>query len=118
MSSEPTPGEVGRALDQFRRDVHDDFDDLRRDLRDGLASVKNRVIFRDTYAADELRRQGELQALRDGIKLARDAAAAERKAAQQWRDKRDSNRKWLIGAVLLPIGGVIVELINLIRSWH
>ncbi len=118
MSNDPTPGEIGRALDQFRRDVHDDFDDLRRDLRDGQASVKTRIIFRDVYDADEHRRQGELQVMREAIALAREAAAAERKAAQQWRDKRDSNRKWLIGAVLLPIGGVIVELINLIRSWH
>ena len=111
MSNEPTPGEVARALDQFRRDVHDDFETLHSDLRDGLAGVKNRIIFRDVYDADERRRQDELAALRATLDT-------ERKAAQAWRDKRDANRKWLISAVVLPIGGVIVEIINLLKGSH
>jgi hypothetical protein len=29
-----------------------------------------------------------------------------------------TNRKWYIAAIILPIGGIVVELINLLRSWH
>jgi hypothetical protein len=116
--SEPTPGKVSRALDRFRADVHADFEDLRRDMRDGMAGVKVRIIFRDVYDADELRRHGELQVLRDALKALTDSMTAERQIAQAWWERRGQNRKWLIAAVILPICGVLVEVINLLRSAH
>jgi len=123
--SEPTPGEVSRALDRFRADVHDDFDDLRRDLRDGMSGVLAQIIGRDVYAANERRREEELSSLRqaitaqaDALRIQAEATSQERDAWQQWRDRRDANRKWIISAFLLPVGGIVVEIINLYRSAH
>lgn len=103
MADEPTPGEVSRAIERLLLDNRDEHDRLRHSL--------NHKVDRDVYDADMRRwedRYGTLQA----------NLAAERQAFQAWRDKRDAARKWLIGLVIVPIGGIVVELINLLRSAH
>lgn len=114
MTSEPTPSEVQRELDRFRQDVRDDLVELRNDL----ATLKARIVFADVYAANERRRDDAVTAVKESLARFETALTEDRKAARDWRERRDSNRKWLIAAVVLPIGGVIAELITALRGVH
>lgn len=118
---DPTASEVQRELDRLRQDTHDDFVDLRAEL----AGFKARVVFSDVYASNQLRRSDQIAVLREAInrieaarKAEQEKAEQERTQAQADRDKRAANRKWYIAALIIPIGGIVVELINVLRGVH
>ncbi|HET9893711.1 MAG TPA: hypothetical protein VFQ44_02010 [Streptosporangiaceae bacterium] len=118
MSGEPNASEVQRDLDRFRADVRDDLRDLRLEFRTDLAAHKGRVVYRDVYAANERRRDDEITALRKEIGEVSDDLDKEKQAADAREERRRANRKWVIAAIILPIGGIIAELWTAIRSMH
>ena len=110
MADEPTAGEVSRQITAFQQSNRDDHERLR-------GSVAHKVD-RDVYDADMRLWQDRWNGLKGDMKRQADADERERENAQKWRERRDANRKWYIAAIILPIGGIVVELINLLRSWH
>ena len=110
MGEDPTTGEIGRAIADMRQDNRDEHERLRRGL--------NHKLDREVYEADLRRWDDRYQALGESIRQQQRDNDNERKAFQEWREKRDAARKWIIGALILPLGGILVEIIDLIRSTH
>jgi hypothetical protein len=93
--TDPTAGEVSRALAEFRSDVRDDL----RSLRDGQQVMISRDVYLADRRADQIRSEGlerENRQLRDNIEAARLA--------------RVTNRRWVIAAVIIPLGIGILDL--------
>lgn len=103
MADEPTPGEVSRAIERLLLDNRDEHERLRRGL--------GHKVDRDVYEADKRRWDDRYDTIQTDL-------ARERDDFQKWRDRRDEWRKWIIGLCILPVGGLIVEIISLLRSWH
>jgi hypothetical protein len=106
VTSEPTPGEVDRALQQLRTDVREDIRDLASALRDGLAGINSRLDKTpslDVYQVDKLRAEERHGDLRERIKGLEDERVATART-------RTTERRWVIGAVILPIGVALTDL--------
>jgi hypothetical protein len=108
VPDEPTPGEVDRAFQRFRLDTRDDL----RAIHDLLGLV----VRLDVYGSDQRAVDERLRAIREDLARIDTDHQAERKEAQEWRDRRDAARKWLIAGVLLPIGGLLIEIIFAVRG--
>lgn len=93
MADEPTPGELGRRLDDRIRDVLADIDRIDRRL--------DRKVAADVY---EVQQQAVMKEIAD---LKADNAAIR---AERLRDaeKVAAMRRWLIGAVIVPIVAVVL----------
>lgn len=118
MSGDPTASEVQRELDRFRQDARDAFMEMRTEMRTDLSTLKARVVFSDVYAADERRRDDGIAAIKEDLKDLKDAIEKDRSAAKSWRSNRDANRKWMIAAVIVPLGIAAAELISALRGVH
>lgn len=110
MGDEPTPGEVSRAFAELRQDNRDEHERLRRGL--------THKVDRQVYEADMRRWDDRYAQLRDDMRRQAEDHETERKAFQDWRDKRDQARKWIIASLILPIGGIVVEIISLLGGIH
>lgn len=109
MTPEPTPGEVDRSLQQFRQDIREDFRELSRSVREGFAQMSARldkVPSLDVYNADKLRAEEKNAELRERIKAIEEGREADAKS-------HAANRRWIIGAILVPVGVAILEVILL-----
>ena len=56
MAEEVTLGEIGRALDQLRKDISDDFSQVRKDI----AEDRTRFVSMEKYAAESLAQNAEI----------------------------------------------------------
>ena len=88
MPDEPTPGELDRAFQRFRLDTRDDLRAINERL-DGLLRI-------DVYTADKAVSEERIRAAREDVARYDAENATDRRAAQEWRDRRDASRKWLI----------------------
>lgn len=116
MADEPSAGELSRLVDSLR----DDFRQFRAETNMRL----DRTLPLDVYAADRrtdqvtldaLRHEvaGELRSIRDNeIKQLRDDVTE----IQQARENRSANRKWVIGACLIPVGVTALEVLFTIKG--
>lgn len=107
VGDEPTTGEVSRSLGLLRDEVRTSMRDFRTDLRDGLDEISRRldnVVHRDTYEADQRTRDLEVKNLNDEL-------VAMRSAAKDASDERAANRRWLIAAIIIPLGVAAVEVL-------
>lgn len=99
MADEPTAGEAIRALDRFRQDTQRDLGDMRRDIQrlDGEMRAGDR----------------EISARLDGfVPLA--AYRADRAADEKQDKTQEKNRRFWIGAVIIPsVPGLIALWIYL-----
>jgi hypothetical protein len=108
VGDEPTPGEVSRALDRLRADIRDDLNEVRTDLRNGQLDLEHhldRTVSREVYLADRRTDAERFRNIEDQLK-----------AFTQAKADRATNRKWVIAAVLIPIGVAILEVIFTIRG--
>jgi hypothetical protein len=110
--TDATPAEVDRALAQFRADVRDDL----AELRTSIERVIRDSVTAPVYQADQRLTEERNRALRADLDRMQNEHAEERAAAIKWRERRDAGRRWLIAAVLLPVGGLLVEIIFAIRG--
>lgn len=56
MADEVTLGEIGRALDQLRKDISDDFSQVRKDIADD----RTRFVSMEKYLAEGLAQNAEI----------------------------------------------------------
>lgn len=110
MSDEPTAGEVSRQLAELRADNRDEHSQIRASLR--------HKVDRPVYDADMRLWKERYDQLRADMKQQAEDHEAERKAFADWREKRDNARKWIIGGLILPVGGIVVEIISLMGGIH
>lgn len=106
MTGEPTAGEVDRALRQFREDIRDDLRDLSAQVRDLGAQLNARLdkmVTLDVYHADKLRADERHIDLRDEVRDLRVKRDGDAKA-------RTTERRWVMGAIILPLGAIVVEV--------
>lgn len=106
MTDDPTPGELERSLSQFRSDVREDLKGLREAVREGLAGLNvrlDRVVSLDVYRADQRADDERYQRLSDDIADLRLKHAEAEKS-------RAANRRWLIAAVIIPMGVALMEI--------
>lgn len=105
-AGDPTPREVDRALQQFREDIREDLREVSRSMRDGFASLNSRldkVPSMDVYNADKIHAAEREAALRERVKL------LEGKRETDAR-QRTIDRRWVIGAVILPVAVALAEV--------
>ena len=112
MTDDPTPGEIERALSQFREDHRDDL----RDIRATVEATSRQAVNANVYRADQRLVEERLRAMREDLTRMDTDHAGERAAARAWRERLDERRKWLIAGVILPIGGLLVEIIFALRG--
>jgi hypothetical protein len=110
--TDATPGEIERALALFRADVRDDLGELRKTIEQLVRDSVTAAV----YQADQRLAEERFRTLRADVDRESREHAAERAAAVGWRERRDAGRRWLIAAVLLPVGGLAVELITILRG--
>lgn len=111
--ADPSPGELSRRLDRIETGQQAGFDRLDKRL--------DRLVTNEAFAAEQRRVDEKFRDLADDItteRTQRQSAIAEEKqtrekgdAAQQTAlDKLVANQKWLVVAVLLPIGLFLANL--------
>lgn len=93
MADEPTPGELGRRLD-------DRTAELRQDLADLARRIDSKVSA-DVYQIQHAATMQEIGVIKAEL------TAQEVERARD-RDRIATTRRWLIGAVIVPIVAVIV----------
>jgi hypothetical protein len=102
VGDDPTPGEVSRSLNDLRHDLRDDLQDIRLTIRDGHQELSRRldkVVATDVYEADRRADQERYKLLDAQIKTMQNA-----------KNDRAANRKWVIAAVLIPLGVALLEV--------
>ena len=89
MADEPTLGELGRLIQALRGDVRDDLAQLNHRL--------DRVVPMDVYTVEKNQMNQRVTAL------------------EQQREKDaervTATRRWLIGAVVLPLVGILLPIV-------
>lgn len=113
VTQEPGPWELQRTHEQ-----------LRADMREGFAQLNSRLdrlVSTDAFAAEQRRVDEKLKDLADDIAAEREqrqiAIGSEKRerergdsAQQSALDKLIANQKWIIVAVLLPVGLFLANL--------
>jgi hypothetical protein len=112
VTDETTAAEVARELATWRQDVRDDF----REVRDLIGATARNAVAADVYRSDQQLTAERLQVMRADLDRMDKDHADERAAAQRWRDRLDDRRKWIIAGVILPIGGLLVEIIFALKG--
>ncbi len=118
MADEPTAGEVSRSLAQFQADTREAFRDLREQVRDGHRELTDRInqgVPAAEYAADQRLSSQRYEDLRAQLRDIQQASADRLQDIQQARADRAANRKWVIAAVIIPIG---IGLLDIIFAIH
>jgi hypothetical protein len=109
VADEPTPGEVARSLAVLRQEVHDDV----REVREQLARTLNADVYAANCRVDAERERGLIARI-DQVERELRVADNKREDADKQRAEmhagRIADRKWLIAAIILPIGTALAEL--------
>jgi hypothetical protein len=108
VADEPTPAEVTRRLDDFK-------DDVREDLRE-LRARFDRTVASDVYTADNRARDEREGALAARVKELEDQRDAAERRSEDSKRRLAESRRWLIAAVLLPLGTAIAEIVITLRG--
>lgn len=103
---EVTNAELGRRLDSLAKEVHADLGEILRRMES--------YVLREVYQSDQRRREDQIQALfrslDDERKLRETAVTAERQAREQAQERMRTTVRWLISALILPLGVVLVQV--------
>lgn len=103
---EVSNAELARRLDSFSREVHTDLAELIRRL--------DAYVLREVYAADQRRREDQIVALEKQISderaLREAAVTTERQAREQSQERLRITVRWLVSALILPIGVLLVQI--------
>lgn len=102
VHDEPGGWELRRALDETRKDMRDGFAGLNQRL--------DKLVSTDAFNAEQRRVDERLKDIADD--LAAEASARQAGDADQQKalDKLVSNQKWILTAILLPIGLFLASL--------
>lgn len=103
---EVTNAELGRRLEALAKEVHADLGEILRRM--------DAYVLREVYAADQRRREDQIQALDkrldDERALRETAVATERRAREQAQERMRTTVRWLISALILPVGVVAAQI--------
>ena len=123
IDSEPTLGEVARAVALLRDDMRGGFD--------AIGVRLDKFVLAEVYAADRRGFEERLVETNRHIEDIRQTHRADAKAAEEVRlrdlkeasearqrdeSRQASQRRWLIGSVTVPICIVLIQF--LMNNWH
>jgi len=101
MADEPSLGELGRLIELMRGDIRDDLA--------GLNARLDRMVSQDVYGVEKAstaRQLADLAKAVEGLQALR----------QQDADRVTQTRRWLIASVIIPIVGIVLPLIMVVKG--
>ena len=101
MADEPSLGELGRLIELMRGDIRDDLA--------GLNARLDRMVSQDVYVVEKASIARELADLAKAV----EGLQAQR---QQDADRMTQTRRWLVASVIIPIVGIVLPLIMVMKG--